>query len=586
MAFVFPEDKADFKAPNGVTYSWDGVKWRTKTYSGAEVDGRLPYRLGTDKAARSARSGEPAVELVDAEDNYSNVKFFGVNGIQIESTISGIRFDGSELLGGDVDLTGYATKDYSDAMDQALSNRLDAVEGVVGQASFTMVSTNAAPRPGQFTMLRKGDSSSSTTRWSEAGQLWFSEQDADGNTYDWSSFVEGDVIRLYVEGDIAMEVSAFEVKVSYANSGIFDITQTAKEIGTGMENATYAVLHLSSFDPSGLATMVYVDAQDQQRLPLTGGTLTGALSGPAFKGLLASGPVITVGTAADEIKAIIHADGHAQFTYPTLDHHAASKRYVDDAVGTHSSALDDYLPLTGGTLTGNLVGELIKSQRASGYAFEVKPGNQLTTGYWNSNGHLSLNPHVADGAYCFSVYTSGLGENKCGFRVTQDGKVKAGHDTSNPFIATSANDVVTKAFFDENAITAKPAQLCWVYAGDKGTTTESPASGYFNLSESSGNLYLRFSFNSDNGVKLGDGKFSDTNAEFEYGPVGTIWEWISSTSKWKLKRQFRIQTWRWNYKPDPAGDAHFEFRMASSNGHGWDTLAEGARYYITVGGFF
>ena len=99
MAFIFPEDKADFKAPNGVTYSWDGVKWRTKTYSGAEADARLPYRLGTDKAARSARSGEPAVELVDAEDNYSNVKFFGVNGIQIESTISGIRFDGSELLG-------------------------------------------------------------------------------------------------------------------------------------------------------------------------------------------------------------------------------------------------------------------------------------------------------------------------------------------------------------------------------------------------------------------------------------------------------------------------------------------------------
>ena len=37
--------------------------------------------------------------------------------------------------------------------------------------------------------------------------------------------------------------------------------------------------------------------------------------------------------------------------------------------------LDDYLPLTGGTLTGTLTGMLIKSIRDTGYAFEVKPNN-------------------------------------------------------------------------------------------------------------------------------------------------------------------------------------------------------------------
>ena len=36
MAFVFPEDKADFLAPNGVTYSWDGNKWVTKTFKADE----------------------------------------------------------------------------------------------------------------------------------------------------------------------------------------------------------------------------------------------------------------------------------------------------------------------------------------------------------------------------------------------------------------------------------------------------------------------------------------------------------------------------------------------------------------------
>ena len=59
------------------------------------TDPRLPYRLGTDKAARA---GAPAIELVDAEDNYSNVKLVGLNGIKTESTVSGINIDGSGLL--------------------------------------------------------------------------------------------------------------------------------------------------------------------------------------------------------------------------------------------------------------------------------------------------------------------------------------------------------------------------------------------------------------------------------------------------------------------------------------------------------
>ena len=37
MAFIFPEDKADFTAPNGVTYAWDGAKWVTKTFRADEA---------------------------------------------------------------------------------------------------------------------------------------------------------------------------------------------------------------------------------------------------------------------------------------------------------------------------------------------------------------------------------------------------------------------------------------------------------------------------------------------------------------------------------------------------------------------
>ena len=49
----FPEDKADFKAPNGVTYTGMGSNGAPKRIA-VESLMRLPYRLGLT-AARSAR---------------------------------------------------------------------------------------------------------------------------------------------------------------------------------------------------------------------------------------------------------------------------------------------------------------------------------------------------------------------------------------------------------------------------------------------------------------------------------------------------------------------------------------------------
>ena len=37
MAFIFPDDKKDFTAANGVTYSWNGEKWVTKSFKADEA---------------------------------------------------------------------------------------------------------------------------------------------------------------------------------------------------------------------------------------------------------------------------------------------------------------------------------------------------------------------------------------------------------------------------------------------------------------------------------------------------------------------------------------------------------------------
>ena len=57
----------------------------------------------------------------------------------------------------------------------------------------------------------------------------------------------------------------------------------------------------------------------------------------------------------------------------------------------------------------------------------------------------------SDSSYVFSVKGSKMTEGKdVAFRVTASGSIKAGHDTSNPFLAVSPNDVITKAYFDAN----------------------------------------------------------------------------------------------------------------------------------------
>ena len=116
----------------------------------------------------------------------------------------------------------------------------------------------------------------------------------------------------------------------------------------------------------------------------------------------------------------------------------------------------DYLKKSGGNLTGTLeTNSLIKSTRRTGRAFEVKPNDGDTTGSWDQNGNIAIySSSTTNGSYVFSVrakayQVDGI-DNPAAFRVTADGSVKAGHNTSHPFMATAANDLITKAYFDAN----------------------------------------------------------------------------------------------------------------------------------------
>ena len=275
-----------------------------------------------------------------------------------------------------------------------------------------------------------------------------------------------------------------------------------------------------------------------------------------------------------------------------------SKEYVDD----------HFLPLNGGVLAGHLtIGQNSNTyfNKADGTKqFEVRTnsGDYFTNIYSLNGGGIRVRAASDNSG---SDYGTGFAIKKEDHSVgsnNYDWKTEINY-LKNP---TNPSHGANKYYVDEEikrklaemigsdgdsetpAPLLRPAMLSWVFEGADDPDAVTPSSGKFRLhTASNNNKYLRFSFNSANGCKIGDGKFDDTNVSFDYGPIGTIWEWMSgSVAKFKLKRQFRIGSWRWNYQISSSQDRHFEFKLTSSHGHNWDQLYVGVEYFISVGGFF
>ena len=240
MTTSFPTDKTQpFVADNGVTYYWDSDRWRVKTYK-KEDDERLPYRLGTDKAARN---GEAAVELVDNQDNYSNVKFFGEKGISCSSNIQGILVSGDNL---------------QDQIDE-----LGVTKGKV--ARYTTENTAGTPvaRPGQLSV--------NTTYPPNVILVSFGIEDSDGVLT--KPMADGDIIE-FVDAS-SSKVSRYQItdataaptaiSVTYISGNNDFLRDEEEQVYIYPQNATGA-------------SKEYVDEQDALKLNLTGGAVTGPIT--------------------------------------------------------------------------------------------------------------------------------------------------------------------------------------------------------------------------------------------------------------------------------------------------------------------
>ena len=442
----------------------------------------VPYRIETDKVLREGKasplSTSAEIQLVDAEDNFTNVKFTGLNGIGVTSDLQGIQFDGAALLGDiTVELDDYATKTYSDAEDQNLQNQIDDLSVSRGKvARYEVKNVDGTP------VSRPGEMSTNNPFWSNVIAVSFGIEDLDGALT--KPIAVGDIID-FVDSDTE-KLSRYKVTDSAGAPTGVGVEYVSGNAGFGA--AEIKQVYIYPQNEAG-ASKEYVDAQDALLFPIAGGTITGTVS---FK--------------------------------------RGSKSNNQFKISPNSG--EDYATNIYGLSNGPIRFRTSKSNNEGDYV----------------GSHIVLSPN--DGVPTTAIY--------------------------NLIEPTKDDMPATRKYVDEQITTAKPAQLSWIYDGEK-SSAQAPADGKF---YKNGN-YLRFSFKTNNGVDLSEDLCPDTGSvSTDYGPVGVIWYYADSTGKWKMKRQFRTDSWRWNY------NGHFEFELSSSKGHAWSNILTGTIYHVTIGGWF
>ena len=266
-------------------------------------------------------------------------------------------------------------KEYVDNADkkmQADISNLEAkvieLEGSIGEHRFIYNNEQSNPRDGNF--VCKDPRYEVTDTVDDVRYLEFGSKDVNGVPVDYSKIKAGDVLRLVGPAGERAEFNIEDV----AESGTFQIDGvTISGLDTFVNGIQYASTILSAFDPTGLASIHYVDTQDAKKLSLIGGTdnkmqgnfymgghyiagladpqgndhaisrkyledHTVALSGEntvATSWRLKSGGA-TVFSAATSGKIKIY-----NLAYPSHPEHAATMGYADEK-----------LPKTGGTMTG------------------------------------------------------------------------------------------------------------------------------------------------------------------------------------------------------------------------------------------
>ena len=220
----------------------------------------------------------------------------------------GARVDAGEALQAEI----LGRVEAGEQEQEQLKSKVKALEGAVGDHSLVFTMLNANVREGEFNL--KDGAMQLTNTLSSADYIGLSSTDRDGNAIDLDRITQGDVLRL---SDISGQVA--ELKINSGTEGLFNFTQISGELDR-LSEYPYDFILLSSFDPTGLATIDYVDAQDATKIGLSGSNTIDT----SWRVKSGSNTVMS-GSSEGNLKIY-------NLSEPSDGHHAATKTYADKMI--------------------------------------------------------------------------------------------------------------------------------------------------------------------------------------------------------------------------------------------------------------
>ena len=353
------------------------------------------------------------------------------------------------------------TKKFSDERLQDVQNQIDNLEASnLTTTTLNYTYKNTTPGAGEFT----------TNSATPGSVTQFNIDTRDSANRVLPTLNTNDVITTRLATGTA-PVQTFTVADGSDPAAVTVVAQstTANDFTDG---ETYILTVGHSFD--GFATTEYVDT----KVAITGDTMTGPLilSGDPGTGLQAATKDYVDNTVANNVPTItgyVKADGSVPMTGTlqarnvNLGTNASilfsdGNQYIkvnnERQIGIYGYRTDSFTTaytrnieikhsLTYLGTTTKAASNLI-SIRSSGYAFEVKPNDTNTVGYWNTNGTMVLKPQSTSDSVAFGIYPLGLSSTNgnVAFSVSGSGNVRLGSSVT----INNDLDVVTKRYVDQN----------------------------------------------------------------------------------------------------------------------------------------
>ena len=266
MTFKFPDNKLDFTAANGITYSWDGLKWVVKRFNSTDED------FVTNDAFTSDQQRQD-----DALVNYVLTDVFTSDQTRQDT------YTANTYVTNDAFTSDQQRQDEEQAVQNNQINLLEtqiqllAQAQAIGKWKYERNINGSSVRPPvikTFYGTHTDGADTVLSQWSDLRLLMISTTDLNDTQYSFVNFEEGDKIEILASDGSSACYGTLTNNPAQPEYGNMIVAVERSNSGP-IEDKEYIV---SIYRPGAVSGDVDLETLDGRYLVKTGGNMTGHIT--------------------------------------------------------------------------------------------------------------------------------------------------------------------------------------------------------------------------------------------------------------------------------------------------------------------